>query len=89
MRLWAFALDIAHATRMKIVSVMRRLCRGVTAFGNPVRSAVQGTSERVQSAAVRPICQIARNSAAFSPRNSSDEFTDQTRTTPPGPPNSV
>lgn len=61
MCLWAFALDIAHATRMKIDSVMSRLCRGVTAVGVPVRGAFQDASERVQSAAVRPVCQTHRN----------------------------
>ena len=32
MRLWAEALDIAHGTRMKLISI-ERLCRGVTAYG--------------------------------------------------------
>jgi hypothetical protein len=39
MRLWAEALDIAHGTRMKLISC-ERLCRGVTAFGDLVRGAV-------------------------------------------------
>lgn len=56
MRLWAEALDIAHATRMKLISI-ETLCRGVTAFGNPVRGAYDGASERHQHAAVRLICQ--------------------------------
>ncbi len=37
MCLWAEALDIAHGTRMKLISV-EKLCRGVTAFGDRVRS---------------------------------------------------
>ena len=57
MRLWAEALDIAHATRMKLISV-EKLCRGVTAIGNPARSAYDGAIERHQHAAVRLICQM-------------------------------
>lgn len=38
MRLWAFALDIAHGTRMKLISV-ETLCRGVTACSNLARGA--------------------------------------------------
>lgn len=57
MRLWAEALDIAHGTRMKLISD-ETLCRGVTAFGDLIRGAVQGTSERHQHAAVRLICQM-------------------------------
>jgi len=45
MRLWAEALDIAHATRMKIDSDEPR-CRGVTAVGVPVRGAYDGASGR-------------------------------------------
>lgn len=36
MRLWAEALDIAHGTRMKLISD-ETLCRGVTAFGGRIR----------------------------------------------------
>jgi hypothetical protein len=57
MCLWAEALDIAHATRMKLISD-EKLCRGVTAFGNPVRSAFYDASERDKDAGVRPICQM-------------------------------
>lgn len=46
MCLWAEALDIAHATRMKIDSDVEPPFRGVTAFGNLVRGASHGTSER-------------------------------------------
>jgi len=46
MRLWAEALDIAHATRMKIDSDEPPF-RGVTAFGVPVRGAYDGASRRL------------------------------------------
>lgn len=59
MRLWAEALDIAHGTRMNLVS-NERLCRGVTAYGGLARGAVQGTSERPESEAVRRKGQPAR-----------------------------
>lgn len=57
MRLWAEALDIAHATRMKLIS-FEKLCRGVTAYGRLARGAFHDASERSESEAVRPICQM-------------------------------
>jgi hypothetical protein len=57
MRLWAEALDIAHGTRMKLISI-EKLCRGVTAFGGLARDAFEGASERHQNAAVRRKCQM-------------------------------
>lgn len=58
MCLWAEALDIAHATRMKLISD-ERLCRGVTACGRLARGAFHGTSERHQHESVRLICQMS------------------------------
>jgi hypothetical protein len=57
MRLWAEALDIAHATRMKLIS-NERLCRGVTAYGRLDRGAFQDASERDQNAGCPQKCQI-------------------------------
>lgn len=57
MRLWAEALDIAHGTRMKLISD-ETLCRGVTAFGGLAQRAFHGTTEQRQHAAARPICQM-------------------------------
>ena len=44
MRLWAEALDIAHATRMKLISV-EKLCRGVTAYGGLIRRVFEALTE--------------------------------------------
>jgi len=79
MRLWAEALDIAHATRMKLISA-EKLCRGVTAIGNPVRGAFEGTSEQPQNVAVRLICQMGllpRPAARLSAKNQGDSMTDE------------
>ena len=57
MRLWAFALDIAHATRMKLISD-ERLCRGVTAYGGLALGVFQDAFEQSESEAVRLICQM-------------------------------
>lgn len=64
MRLWAEALDIAHATRMKLISD-ETLCRGVTASGVPARGAFQDASERHQHTAVRLICQMVETTHPF------------------------
>jgi len=46
MRLWAEALDIAHATRMKIDSDEPPF-RGVTAVGVPVRALIKALADVV------------------------------------------
>jgi hypothetical protein len=62
MRLWAEALDIAHATRMKLISI-EKLYRGVTAYGRLAQSAFEGASELNKDAAVRLICQLMETTA--------------------------
>lgn len=79
MRLWAEALDIAHATRMKLISD-ETLCRGVTAIGNPVRGASYGNTERHQHEAVRLICQMVETVA---PKPRLIRLSDQPMTTNP------